>query len=151
MPHPSDSQAQRDAEQYILRVLSEEGGVPVHGESVCLKEGIHLVLNGCSRERCLLCEVYAHIGRTRGAQSHKIARDILKLTAAEHKLGGNWRKVLCFANEATAKTVRNESWLAAVAEELQITTRVIPLPPDLEARVIAAQGHQVTASQRADV
>jgi len=143
MTHDSDSQAQRDAECYMLKVLAEREGFPILAESVSLEDGVRIVLDGFNRERRYLCEVYAHLGPTRGAQGHKIARDVLKLVAAELKLGGTWRKVLCFSDPVAAQAIENKSWLAAVCRMLEVKAVVVPLSQELHERVTAAQRRQV--------
>jgi hypothetical protein len=142
--HQSDSSEQRAAERHIISALASELGVSLEPGSITLNESqARLELDGLNREHGVLCEVYAHIGRLRGGQVHKVARDVLKLMAAELQLGRACRKILCFADEVAADAVRNKSWLAAVRSALGIQVRVVPLPPGLHSAVVKAQKRQV--------
>lgn len=109
-----------------------------------LGNGAQVAVDGLNLEARVACEVYAHIGETKGAQSHKIARDILKLLAVEHiRGGGQWRKVLCFADGATAQCLLGRSWLAEVCRTLDVEIHVLPLSSELQAKILAAQRRQV--------
>ena len=143
LPHLSDSGEQRRAEGELVRQLSVDLGVPLETSRIDLGKGAHIVADGFNRDHRILCEAYAHIGLTRGSQSHKIARDILKMLAAEKRLDGQWRKILCFADRSAAQCVCGRSWLAAVCSDLGVAVKVFSLPADLHAAVVAAQKRQV--------
>jgi hypothetical protein len=147
MSHQSDSGEQREAECYMLSALSERVGFPLQPEVVFLEPGVHVALDGFNAQHRVLCEIFAHIGRTRGAQNHKIARDILKLEAVEKALGGEWRKILCFADDQARQALTNNSWLAAVARKLRIEPLIVPLSESLQARVAGAQRRQRMVNQ----
>jgi hypothetical protein len=100
--HASDSREQREAEVFLIDGLSRELGMPLVSARIPLEGGTHVVVDGFNPEPRVVCEAYAHIGSVKGAQLHKIARDILKLFAVEQFLGGEWRKILCFADDAAA-------------------------------------------------
>ena len=48
----------------------------------------------------VLGEVFAHVGRAKGGQRHKIAHDMTKLMLAEKRLGVPCRKVIAVIDEA---------------------------------------------------
>jgi len=144
MPHRSDSGEQRLAELELVHQLSVDLGVPLESaKGVALGNGIQIVPDGFNRDYRILCEAYAHIGFLKGGQLHKIARDILKMLAAEKRLRGKWRKILCFADEDAAQCVRCRSWLAAVCRDLGVEVKVFSLPVDLHTAVVVAQQRQV--------
>lgn len=143
MPHLSDSEEQRRAEHDLVHQLSAVLGVPLESTTIELEKGVQINLDGFNREHRLLCEVYSHIGPTRGGQPHKIARDILKMLAAEKRLQGGWRKILCFADKAAAQCVSGRTWLATACSDFGIEVKVLQLPTDLHAAVVAAQKRQV--------
>jgi hypothetical protein len=143
MPHLSDSAEQRRAEHELVHQLSAALGVPLESPPIELGEGVQIVVDGFNREHRILCEVYAHIGPTRGGQPHKIANDILKMLAAEKRLHGQWSKILCFADKAAAQCVCGRSWLATVCSDFSVEIKVFSLPADLHAAVVAAQQRQV--------
>jgi hypothetical protein len=148
MRHPSDSQAQRDAEAFVLGELSRQEGVIVAPASVRLGDGPAVDVDGFNEAHRLVCEVYAHIGRTRGGQNHKIAHDILKLWAIEQFCGGGWRKLLCFVDAEARQAAANNSWLAWLCQSLGIEARLVPLSPALREGVSEAQQKQVMVNRR---
>lgn len=143
MAHLSDSSEQSKAERELLRQLAADLGVSLQPMTIELKEGVRVNIDGVNQEHRILCEVYAHIGHTRGGQPHKIAKDILKLIAVEKRHPGRWRKILCFADRAAAQCVSGSSWLAAVCSDFGVAVRVFSLPPDLHEAVVSAQRRQV--------
>lgn len=144
MTHPSDSAEQREAEPELIEALSRELGISLAPAILPLGNGAQVAVDGLNLEARVACEVYAHIGETKGAQRHKIARDILKLLAVERiRGGGQWRKMLCFADGATAQCLLGRSWLAEVCRTLDIEIHVLPLSSELRAKILAAQRRQV--------
>lgn len=143
MPHLSDSGEQMQAEHELVHQLSVALGVPLESTQIDLGEGVQLAVDGFNREHRILCEVYAHIGLTRGSQPHKIAKDILKMLAAEKRLQGTWSKILCFADKAAAQCVCGRSWLAIACSDFGVKIKVFSLPADLHEAVVAAQQRQV--------
>lgn len=107
--HSSDSSEQQRAESVLLENLSRELGISLAPERITVGDGVHIIVDGFNREARIFCEVSAHIGSTKGAQRHKIARDILKMIMAEESLGGDWRKILCFADDNAAQFFRGRS------------------------------------------
>jgi hypothetical protein len=142
MPHLSDSGEQRRAESELINQLSLALGVELKSEPIELGEGVRIAVDGFNREHQVLCEVYAHIGPTRGGQPDKIATDILKMIAAEKRLHGRWRKILCFADPDAARCLCGRSWLAAVCRDFRVEIKILTLPADLHAAVVAAQQRQ---------
>lgn len=143
MAHLSDSGEQSKAESELIRQLSADLGLVLQPMSIELEEGVRVNIDGFNQEHRILCEVYAHVGRTRGSQPHKIAKDILKLIAVEKRHPGSWKKILCFADQDTAQCVSGRSWLATVCRDFGVMVRVFSLPSDLHEAVVAAQRRQV--------
>lgn len=98
--------------------------------------------DGVDLKNRVLVEVYAHIGNLHGAQTHKVRSDLLKLLLLERKLGGTWRKILCFADESAAKTTHGNSWFAEAIREFNIEVHVVALPEGIAERVRLAQRRQ---------
>ena len=142
MAHLSDSSEQNKAEGELIRQLSADLGVALQPMPIELEKGVRVNIDGFNQEHRILCEVYAHIGKTRGGQPHKIAKDILKLIAVEKRHPGPWQKILCFADQVASQCVSG-SWLATVCRDFGVTVRVFSLPPDLHEAVVAAQRRQV--------
>jgi len=145
--HPSDSVAQRTAEAALLADLERQLGFPVRSERIRLDDGCVADVDGINREHRFLCEIYSRIGKLQAAQVEKVASDILKLTFLARTLGGNWRKVVCFADNTAANTLRNRSWLAAAARAAGVEVIVANLPPDVREAVLKAQAQQVMVNK----
>ncbi len=137
--HKSDSHVQRGVEAVLVRLLAKQERVSLEPHKVGLRNGAAVNVDGFNERKRVLCEVYAHVGKTRGSQPGKIAKDILKLVAAEKRLGGRWRKIICFANKDAAACVENRSWLSVVAEDLRIQVIVVKATARTIASVWAAQ------------
>lgn len=141
--HPSDSREQRAAEGVLLEGVSQLLGTQLRPEKILLRSGVAADVDGFNRDARLMCEVYAHVGDLKGAQVHKVAKDILKMITLERELGGEWRKILCLADESAARKLRGRSWLALACETFNVQVAVVQLSPDLQSMVLAAQQRQV--------
>lgn len=105
-------------------------------------DGIVVQIDGLDEANRVACEVYAHVGRLKGAQPDKVASDILKLSLVEARLGGTWRKIYCFADELAAKRLNGKSWLAAAALQHGVRVMVADLDPKQMSELRAAQTRQ---------
>ena len=126
----------------MLAELARSENLQLQGESLGINLRSGMRPDGVDMERRTLVEAYAHIGKLKGAQLHKVKGDILKLILLERKLGGIWRKILCFADESEAETARGKSWIAEAVREFEIEVVVTPLPSSLAGRVTEAQSRQ---------
>lgn len=149
--HPSDSVEQRLGETTILTDLSAQLGFPLAGgETITFSDGSCVKVDGVNREHRYLCEIYCRLGFLQAAQVEKVASDILKLMLVERMLGGEWRKVCCFADERAARVLRGRSWLATAARVMSVEAVVVALPPELHQSVMAAQQRQVMVNKPID-
>lgn len=82
--------------------------------------------DGIDWKKRVLVEVYARIGKLKGAQPGKIKGDILKMLLIERLLGGRWKKIVCLGDEAAAKALRGKSWVCAAVSEFGIRVEVHP-------------------------
>jgi hypothetical protein len=87
----------------------------------------------------VIVEVYARVGRLKGAQPNKVKGDILKLLFMERLLGGRWKKIICLGDNAAAKTLKGKSWVCAAANEFGITVEVVPHSKKTMRAVLSAQ------------
>lgn len=147
--HKSDSTEQCSAERRILDELNRKLGLSLSSAPQKPKnEAVAgIKLDGFDLERRVLCEVYAHIGKLKGAQPDKVAGDILKMLYAEKLLGGRWRKLFCFADKQAAQILTGKSWLAAAARLFDIEVQVVSLPERVRASVRGAQARQVMVNK----
>jgi hypothetical protein len=140
--HPSDSHAQRRAEPLILAELAAERGIVLAPRSLSLPEGARVDIDGVSADETVFVEVFAHQGRLKGGQCHKVAQDALKLiTLARGK--PNARLVLAFGDEDAAKSVCGRSWLAEALRTWKIEVFVAKLNEATREDLRAAQVSQV--------
>ncbi|WP_100916039.1 hypothetical protein [Pseudoalteromonas spongiae] len=141
MKHSSDSSEQQDVEGYLLKQLEIKLGVNFSGnDSLPIELGVKP--DAVDLNNKIVVEVYARLGELKGAQLHKVKGDILKLVLIDTKLGGGWRKVLCFASDAAAKYAQGKSWVAEAARTFDIEIVIINLPEDLQQQIKSAQKRQ---------
>jgi len=140
--HPSSSTVQKEAEKELLKILGQKLKCVLepHEIKVCEKSSVQI--DGFSDKGRILCEVYAHIGSLRGGQPDKIAADILKLNLAENRKGGQWRKILLFADDMACKQLKGSSWLAVVCKESQIEIEVAEVSKEIREKITSAQRKQ---------
>ena len=127
----SDPGEHRKSEGEDLRAVEEQIGCHFTAEEIDLGEGVTVEIDGVNREKRVLCEVNCHMGKKlASSQKDKIAADVLKLISVDKALGGEWRKLLCFASDEAAAYCRGKSWLAAVIRQVGCEVRVVELPAD---------------------
>ncbi|MDI6616523.1 MAG: hypothetical protein QME27_07395 [Syntrophaceae bacterium] len=140
--HPSDSLVQETAEVELLRLLSKKLGYVLVPHKIKLNQKSSIQIDGFSCEGRILCEVYAHIGALRGGQPDKIAADILKLNLSANRKGGQWRKILLFADETACRHLRGASWLAEACSDSGIEIEVADINQDMKEKIATAQQRQ---------
>lgn len=140
--HPSDSSAQLEAERAIVEALSAELGQElVPGGTVVLADGVTISLDAHSVDRTIAVEAYAHQGSLRGAQQHKVARDVLKLALLRRVPGHSQvRPIIAMASEEALASVSR--WVRHAATEFDVELHAVNLGPDLVERLVAAQQRQ---------
>jgi hypothetical protein len=99
---------------------------------------------GDSAVRCslVLVEIFAHQGRLRGAQFHKVARDALKLITLR-RVYPDSRLIIAFANADAARHVEAESWLAEALRVWEVEVLTVELGNEIRAGIRLAQRRQV--------
>jgi hypothetical protein len=143
----SSSAEQRVAEKHMIAALNKELDLTLLPQKKEIGNGISVKFDGLDQENQTLCEIYARIGKLKGSQPDKVAGDILKMILAEKTLGGHWRKLICFADEGAAQSLKGRSWLAEVVRRFEIEVKVILLPEDVGRSVQAAQERQVMVNR----
>ena len=139
--HASDSTEQQNAESAMLHKLESDLGLSFESDcEIPIAAGVKP--DAVDYNNRVLVEVYAHIGKLKGAQLHKVKGDILKLILIEKKLGGKWRKIICFANDEASSYLKNNSWVAEAARSFEIEVVTVVLPVEHQKAVIAAQSRQ---------
>jgi hypothetical protein len=140
--HPSDSQEQRNAEALILQAVSASVGIELAPRSLRLDGGARADVDGVAPDESVLVEVFAHQGRLKGAQFHKVARDALKLITLGRTRPGS-RLIIAFGDSDAAACVSASSWLAEALRIWAIEVLVVNLDADIRAGLRSAQARQV--------
>jgi hypothetical protein len=143
-PHPSNSEAQVLAEAAILDALGESLGVTLQqGATVALGDS-HVCPDGVTDDGSVFVEVFAHIGKLRGGQRHKVSTDALKLLAIR-ETHPDARLILAFGDGEAAASV--SGWKAAMLIANGIEIHAVDLDPGERARIEAAQARQTMTNR----
>jgi hypothetical protein len=140
--HQSDSHEQRTAEPLILAGVSKTIGVELAPRSLRLDRGARVDVDGVAADESVLVEVFAHQGRLKGAQFHKVARDALKLITLGRSRAG-CRLVIAFGDPEAATCVTGASWLAEALSSWEIEVLIVDLDDAVRAGLRDAQVRQV--------
>lgn len=141
--HAGDSSEQRAAEVFVLTQLASDLGVTFEPGQRSMPDGTRVELDAICLNPPMLIEVWAHQGRPKSAQKHKVMTDALKLVWAEAVLfPGGARKVLALADDSAAGHFLGTSWMAAALLHLDIEVRVVQLSEEVRDRIRRAQVRQ---------
>lgn len=138
-PHPSDSEAQIVAEATILDALGKALGVSLSQGAEVELGNSRVRPDGVASDDSIFVEVFAHIGKLRGGQMHKVSTDALKLLAIRD-VHPTARLILAFADRAAAESV--SGWKAETLAANGIELRTVDLDPAERATIEAAQTRQ---------
>jgi hypothetical protein len=148
MAHLSDSATQRAAEPLILAGVSAKLAVPLAPKSLKLPGGSRVDVDGVNEEEDVFVEIFAHQGRLRGGQVHKVARDALKLvTLARAREGA--RLVIAFGDADAASCVTGASWLSEALNTWCVEVIVADLDESVREGLREAQVRQVMVNVEA--
>lgn len=142
MAHPSDSREHRSAEAMILGAVSSAVGIELGPRSLRLDGGARVDVDGVAPDESILVEVFAHQGRLKGAQFHKVARDTLKLITLRRSRNGS-RLILAFGDTDAAACVSGNSWLAEALGTWGIEVLAVDLDDEVRTGLQVAQARQV--------
>jgi hypothetical protein len=137
--HASDSSVQIAAEATILTALSRAIGIPFTQGVTLPIGGAHVRPDGVAADESVFVEVFAHLGKLKGGQRHKVSTDALKLLAIR-ETRPNARLILAFADDAAAASV--SGWRAQALKANGIEIHIVSLSAEARARIEAAQAKQ---------
>lgn len=143
-PHVSDSAEQRIAESYALEAVGKKLGVELIARKLQLPDGSCVEIDGgADGPPPVLAEVYAHQGRLKGSQPHKLLADAFKLVAARKLVFpcGHARVLVVLTDDDAARGLRS-GWRKAALAAMEVEVLVVSLPPEVAASVRAAQKRQ---------
>lgn len=141
--HASDSLAQRDAEPLIIEAVAAFVGTPLSPSKIDMGDGVRVEIDGASRDRSILVEAYAHVGKLVGAQPKKLATDAFKLVWAGRKLRASRLIIAVIDEEVEAYLRRPTAWLTAALLDGKVEIVRVTIDSEAHARVTAAQALQV--------
>jgi hypothetical protein len=137
-PPLGDALEYRRAEPIILALVAERLGVKLTRDPMQVGGTARVDVDGVDADRSVFVEVFAHVGRLKGGQRHKVSNDALKLITLgrEHP---NARLVIAFADAEAAAFVIGRSWLAVALRSAGIEVVVADIDDALRDELRAAQ------------
>jgi hypothetical protein len=141
---PGSSLEQREAERLMLDLLGTELGVVLDPARVGFPSGVRVEIDGADSERTVLVECWAHQGKPKAAQRHKVLADAFKLNWIDSTMYPKPRLILCMSDPAAAEPFlpTSRSWAARALQDLAISISIVNLPDHVRQRVQAAQQRQ---------
>lgn len=103
---------------------------------------IHIEPDFYSEKDLIIGEIFAHIGKSRKAQSNKIANDILKMLLLDKITGKKHRKIIVVCDETELKQLRGKSALSESIRQFEVELLYIPISTDLRNKILGAQKRQ---------
>ena len=140
-----DSAEQRNAETVMLELLGHELKIHFDKHRHKTKHGATAEIDGVCADPPTLVEAWAHQGAPKAAQKNKVMADAAKLAWAAAAFYPNGaRKIILFSDPLAAAQwlPSSRSWMAVALTHFEIEVRVVELPTDVRARVVAAQTRQ---------
>ena len=146
--HPSLSEVQQEAEEVALELLRDRDGYKTItqkeiaiGGSTCKPDGV----NGPGTK---IVEIYARVGKLKGAQTKKVATDILKFAAIQKQPGHeNAKCEIWFVDDQARKSITG--WMKEAANLFNVELRLATdFPEELKAKLVKAQDRQATGTAK---
>ena len=126
----SDSKVQREIEEKVLKAIQKElNDDTLKSDKVYLDDDkVKFVLpDFISDDSKTVGEIHAHIGRLKGAQPGKIAKDILKMLLIQEVCGCDYEKYIVVCDQEEFDQLNGDSFLAEVIKRFRIKVRLIRL------------------------
>ena len=140
----SSSHEQREIERYVFAEVEDMLQVSLQSNSkVFLSEGVHIEPDFYSKEEKIVGEIFAHHGKTKGGQNHKVTQDILKMLLLEKMQGITYRKFLVVCDKQMQKVLTGKSALAESIRQFSINLLCVELPEELRDKILNAQNRQM--------
>ena len=95
-----------------------------------------------SKEKNMIGEILAHIGKPKKAQDNKIANDILKMLLLEKITGKQFRKIIVVCDEAERNKLLGQSVLAESIRQFGIEIMYVGLEDSMRKLIVEAQERQ---------
>jgi hypothetical protein len=145
----SRSDEQVRAQNVALAMLKETLGLSLAPRRFYFDSGAYTDIDGFHEDdrQVVAVEVWAHVGKAKGGQPHKVAKDVLKLASVasavrKREPKRSTRLLLVFINQEARRTVTGKSWLATAAHELGVESMLVDVGDGLVKEVEKAQARQ---------
>ncbi len=145
----SRSDAQKEAEILIRKRLSKKLGVALTPQRLWLDGpgGAYVDVDGVGPNESVLVEIFAHQGRLKGGQRHKVTGDALKLITLARTRPAS-KLIIALCDQAAADGL--VGWLAEALDVWGIDRQVVKLPDDVCDGLKAAQLRQNMVNPSSD-
>jgi len=142
--HPSDSTVQIEAEPVIIQALEQKLGLDCNTLKPAKLElkDTHVEIDGYSAELSILCEVYAHIGKLKVAQTYKPINDVMKMLLIEKVTNKKYRKIFAVCDYEVEKQLKNTGWKAIALQEYDIEVIRVDISEKICQKIKEAQKRQ---------
>jgi hypothetical protein len=144
----SRSDVQQIAEQLMIGEFSRQLGIELGQATIPIGKA-NVTVDGFHKEahRVTLVEAWAHVGKAKPAQRHKVLSDMLKLALVTSVLRKSYPSLivesyLVFADFTAAKVLSGRGWASLAAKEFGIATQVITLSDEVINTIKEAQRRQ---------
>jgi len=99
-------------------------------------------IDGGSESPLVLVEAWAHQGRAKSAQKHKLAMDAFKLTTARQAFGEAARLILLVSDQDAVRHALGDSWFSYALRSAGVEIKVVQVSADTRIRLCEAQRRQ---------
>ena len=141
----SSSIEQMCAEEKIFSLVEKALNVPLEKNPklyLANNEYTYIQPDFYSAERCIIGEIFAHVGKPKKAQDNKIANDILKMLLLEKISGKHYRKIIVVCDELEEKKLKGFSALSESIRKFGIEIMYMQIDEQLRQEIINAQERQ---------
>ena len=140
----SSSLEQQELEKYVFSEMESLLNVKLlNNPKIPLADGVHIEPDIYSEDPPVAGEIFAHQGKMKGGQNHKVAQDILKLLLLDKVKDREYQKYIVVCDTAIEKALSGNSALAESIRQFGINLVRIDLPDELKEMVIDAQKRQI--------
>jgi len=139
----SDSTEQMIAEKHLSKEAEKWLNCRLEKNAkIWIAEGVHIEPDLYAEEQGIVCEIFAHIGKLKVGQQHKISQDILKMLLLEKCKGKTYRKIFITADAQIEKYLKGKSFIAETCRQFNIEVKRIELSSDIIDSIFDAQKRQ---------
>lgn len=144
----SKSIEQQETEVYLSMEVEKWIGCALEKNAkVYLAKGVHIEPDLYSEEEKILCEIYAHIGKLKVGQQHKISQDILKMILLEKSKGVKFRKIIITLDDEVEKFLNGKSFIAESIRQFGIEIKRMDVPKEIRETIARAQKRQIMVNE----